>query len=98
MSPQRSTRLQPIQQLASNREDEAMRELAASQKQVSGQQLRLEELQRYINDYANAVPQAATPALMLNRHAFLARLQEAERYQRQLVEQSRLRCEAERAR
>lgn len=94
----RSTRLQPLQQLASLREDEALRSLAGSQRQAAEQAARLQELQRYIEDYSNAMPAQATPALLGNRHAFLARLREAEAYQRRALEQAQASSEVERAR
>lgn len=97
MSP-RSVRLQPLQQIASLREDQALRTLAGSQQQVVDQQARLQELQRYIEDYGNALPENATPALLGNRHAFLARLREAEAFQRRALEQAQSRSEMERAR
>lgn len=98
MTPSRSVTLQPIQHVANLREDEAMRSLAACQQQVAEHEAKLAELQRYIQEYASTPPQAATPSLLGNRHAFLARLQEAERFQRQAVEDARARCEVERAR
>ena len=97
MTP-RSQRLQPLQQIASMREDEALRVLAGSQKHAADHSQRLEELQRYIEDYSNAMPAQATPALLGNRHAFLARLREAEAHQRNAVTQAQANSELERAR
>lgn len=97
MSP-RSIRLQPLQQLASLREDEAMRSLAGSQQHAADQASRLRELQRYIEDYSTTLPASATPALLGNRHAFLMRLREAEAFQRRALEQAQAHSEVERAR
>jgi flagellar FliJ protein len=90
--------MRPIQHVADMRETEAMRSLALCQQQAAEQEARLQEMQNYIHEYANAVPQTATPALLGNRHAFLARLREAEAFQLRALEQARARCEVERAR
>jgi flagellar FliJ protein len=84
--------------VADQREDEAMRAMAECQRQVAEHEVRLTELQRYMQDYANTVVEASTPALISNRHAFLAKLREAEKFQNTLLEQARERCEAERTR
>jgi len=94
----RSGRLEPLQQLASQREEEAMRTLAGSRQHAAAQEARLHELQRYIEEYSNSVPENATPALLGNRHAFLSRLREAETFQRRALEQAQAKSEVERAR
>jgi len=98
MLPLRSTRLQPLQDVADQREDEAMRALAQCQRLVVEHEQRLAELQRYIQDYGNTAATQSTPALISNRHAFLSKLREAEAFQKTLLVQSSARCEAERAR
>lgn len=98
MSPSRSSRLEPLQLVADKREDEAMRAMAECQRLVTEHETRLSELQRYLQDYVNTVTVASTPALISNRHAFLAKLREAEGFQKTLLEQAKQRCEAERTR
>src|SRR3546814_20419714 len=83
-----SRRMQPLQQLADIRQDDAARLLVDAQRQHADRQARLVELSRYREDYERQAA-AATPQLLRNRQAFLDRLREAERFTEQLVEQSR---------
>jgi flagellar FliJ protein len=92
-----STRLAPLQTVAESREEEAVRRLLDCQRELAERQSRLEELRRYAQDYAAQAP-ASTPWLLVNRHAFLGRLAEAERVQQQRVAEAQLAVEAERAR
>lgn len=94
----RSARLEPLQLVADKREDEAMRAMADCQRVVAEHETRLTELQRYLQDYLNNSVAASTPALMSNRHAFLVKLREAEKFQQLVLEQAKERCEAERTR
>lgn len=98
MPPLRSARLEPLQMVADQREDEAMRAMAECQRVVTEHENRLTELQRYMQDYASAVVEASTPTLISNRHAFMAKLREAEYFQTTLLRQAKERCEIERAR
>ncbi|MGH8504780.1 MAG: flagellar export protein FliJ [Stenotrophobium sp.] len=98
MPASRAARLEPIQQLADMREEEAMQALAESQRALAEQEARLAELQRYAAEYADASMTVGSPSMIVNRCAFLAKLQDAARFQQKTVEQARLRCEAERAR
>ena len=98
MPASRSARLEPLQLVADQREDEAMRMMAECQRVVADHEARLAELQRYLQDYVNSSVTASTPALINNRHAFMAKLREAENYQKNVLVQARERCEAERAR
>jgi len=98
MPATRSARLEPLQLVADKREDEAMRAMAECQRQVAEHEARLTELQRYMQEYANSNVAASTPALISNRHAFLAKLREAEKYQQSVLEQAKERSEAERTR
>lgn len=84
---QASQRMQPLQTLADVRQDKAARQLVDAQRQQADRQARLVELSRYREDYERQTT-AATPQLLRNRHAFLDRLREAERFQQQLVEQA----------
>ncbi|NGY06913.1 flagellar export protein FliJ [Solimonas terrae] len=82
-----SKRMQPLQQLADIRQDDAARQLVEAQRQQADREARLLELSRYREDYERQNA-AATPQLLRNRQAFLDRLREAERFQQQLVEQA----------
>ncbi|HSW14073.1 MAG TPA: flagellar export protein FliJ [Solimonas sp.] len=88
-------RLAPLQTVAETREDEAARKLAEVQRKHADQHARLEEIRCYAAEYASA-PVGATPALLLNRQAFLGKLRDAEHFQLQAVEEARLAVEAER--
>jgi len=92
-----SQRIEPLQQLAESREEEASKRLLERQRALSERERRLRELQNYVAEYDR--PQSA-PAnvLLLNRHQFVGRLREAVAVQQTLVEQAQRECDAERAR
>lgn len=90
-----SRRLSPLQTVAETREDEAARRLRDCQRQLAEHEVRLDEIRRYAREYADTSPQASA-GLLVNRQAFIARLQEAERFQHKAVEDARLAVEAER--
>ncbi|HEY0973708.1 MAG TPA: flagellar export protein FliJ [Solimonas sp.] len=92
-----SQRLVPLQQLADTREDEAARRLLDAQRQVAEREARLQELCAYRGEYEQRLG-GATPQLMLNARQFIARLREAEAFQRYLVEQARQALATERGR
>lgn len=75
-----------------------MRAMAECQRIVAEHETRLAELQRYLQDYVNNNVASSTPALISNRHAFMAKLREAENFQKSLLAQAKERCEAERTR
>jgi flagellar FliJ protein len=85
-----SKRMQPLQQIADIREDDAARLLVEAQRLQAEREARLVELSRYREDYERGANggSAAAPQLLRNRQAFLDRLREAERFQQQLVEQA----------
>lgn len=91
-----SQRLEPLQQLAESREDEASRRMLDAQRLLAEREARLAELARYRADYERG-PVEGSPRLLLNHRLFLDRLREAEHFQRQLVEQSQLEIARERA-
>lgn len=97
-APLRSVRLEPLQVVADQREDEAMRAMAECQRLVTEHETRLNELQRYLQDYVAMASEASTPSLVSNRHAFLMKLREAETFQKSLLAQAIERCDAERTR
>lgn len=98
MKTPRSIRLQPLQNVAERREDEALARVAECQRQERDHEQRLNDLHRYIEEYGAQCGGISTPALLNNRLGFLARLREAERVQVQLLAQARENTQAERAR
>ncbi|MGY3265604.1 MULTISPECIES: flagellar export protein FliJ [unclassified Lysobacter] len=99
MAP-RSQRLDPILQIKQRQQDEVAQQVAAREAAHAEQKARLEALQRYSAEYSSTPEQGATfnPALLANRVAFQAKLQQAVTQQLQAVERSREATEVERAR
>lgn len=93
-----SKRIDPLLKRAQDHEDEVARDLAERQRVLDTHLSRLEELRRYAKEYANAQMAATSPAQLLNRRAFLDRLDTAVAQQRQTVDSNREKVEAERAR
>ena len=93
-----SHRLDPLLRRAQDHEDEVARTLAERQQSLDMHQSRLEELRRYADEYANAQMAATSPSQLMNRRAFLDRLDSAVQQQSQTVDRNRERVDAERAR
>ena len=98
-----SKRIDPLLKRAQDHEDEVARDLAERQRLLDTHLSRLEELRRYAEEYANeqmanAQMAATSPAQLLNRRAFLDRLDSAVQQQSQTVDRNRERVDAERAR
>jgi len=93
-----SRRLDPLLRRAQDHEDEVARALAERQQALDMHQSRLEELRRFAEEYAGAQLAATSPAQLMNRRAFLDRLDSAVQQQRQTVDRNRERVDAERAR
>lgn len=91
-----SKRLLPLIDLAERREAEAARELAMKQSQLQAQEQRMKELKGYLHDYAAAAHKATLPALMLNRIAFVDRIDAAMRQQQRVVDQGNVNCTLQR--
>ncbi len=91
-----SRRMEPLQQIADLREDEAARALLDAQRLLADREQRLLELQNYRAEYERA-PVLPLPPLLRNRHQFLERLREAERFQCALVEQAQRGVDQQRA-
>jgi flagellar FliJ protein len=92
-------RLKPIRQLAQEREDEQARQFAEQQRALEAQEQRLAELRRYAGEYATPpVGECTSAALLINRRAFSAKLDDAVAQQSRHVEKARGSCEIERAR
>lgn len=96
MSPSR--RLDPLLRHAQDREDEVAKALAERQKTLDMHQSRLAELRQYADDYANAQLSATSAAQLMNRRAFLDRLDNAVQTQSRTVDSNREHVDAERAR
>lgn len=78
-----SKRFDPLLKRAQDHEDEVARDLAERQRTLDTHLSRLDELRRYADEYANAQMAATSPAQLLNRRAFLDRLDSAVAQQRQ---------------
>lgn len=94
----RVKRLQPLQQLALEREQAAARALAQARAVASAREAKLEQLEGYLREYQHgqAVSGLVTdPRSWQNRQAFLARLQAAVQQQQMAVKQAH--AEEERA-
>ncbi|MGH8052315.1 MAG: flagellar export protein FliJ [Stenotrophomonas sp.] len=96
MSPSR--RMDPLLRHAQDREDEVAKELAERQRALDVHQSRLSELRQYAEEYANAQMSTTSAAQLLNRRAFLDRLDNAVEAQSKTVDSNRERVDAERAR
>ncbi|MCE7033352.1 flagellar export protein FliJ [Lysobacter sp. GX 14042] len=95
----RSQRLQPLLRVKQQNQDEAARELASREQALAEQQSRLEALRQYADEYALVGDGSVTnPALLANRLAFRARLDQAIVQQSRAVDTSREHSEVERAR
>ena len=93
-----SKRIDPLLQRAQDHQDEVARDLAKRQQALDTHQARLAELRRYAEEYANAQLAATTAVQLMNRRAFLDRLDNAVAQQSQTVDRNREKVEAERAR
>ncbi len=96
MSPSR--RLDPLLRRAQDKEDEVAKALAERQQALDMHQSRLAELRQYAEEYANAQMATTSAAQLLNRRAFLDRLDNAVQAQSKTVDNNRERVDAERAR
>ncbi len=96
MSPSR--RLDPLLRRAQDREDEVAKALAERQRTLDMHQSRLSELRQYVDEYANAQLATTSAAQLMNRRAFLDRLDNAVQAQSKTVDSNQERVEAERAR
>ncbi|MBL6750903.1 MAG: flagellar export protein FliJ [Nevskia sp.] len=92
-----SQRLDPVRRIAQDREDEAAKRFAESQRVLAQREAQLREMERYLQEYGgSASGAAAVPTLMSNRDAFLRQLAEALRWQAGAVVEARARFEAAR--
>src|SRR5690606_6935307 len=89
----------PLLKVKQQHQDEAARQLAAQEQALADQQARLEALRQYADEYALTGSGSVTnPALLANRLAFRARLDQAIAQQARVVDASRERSDIERTR
>ncbi len=93
-----SRRIDPLLRRAQEHEDEVAKDLAERQRALDTHLSRLDELRRYADEYAGAQMAATSPAQLMNRRAFLDRLDSAVAQQSQTVDSNREKVETERAR
>ncbi|HEX5757467.1 MAG TPA: flagellar export protein FliJ [Arenimonas sp.] len=91
-------RLHPLIRLAEERESVVARALAERKRTLDSQQERLDELQRYAEEYSQPVQGSTHPAMLANRLAFRERIKQAVDTQHRNVETVRSHCEVETAR
>jgi flagellar FliJ protein len=93
----RSKRMQSVQHLAHNREQDAVRKLGESQQYLDAQQTKLQELRAYRDEYAKAFESsggAGLSALRIQEYrAFLGRLNQAIQQQETVIAQGSVRHE-----
>lgn len=91
-------RMVPLLRRAQERQDAVTRQLAERQKALDTHQNRLAELRQYADEYLHAPNLSTTTSGLLNRRAFLDRLEAAIKLQAQTVERNRVHVDAERGR
>lgn len=73
----RAARLQPAVDQARQRSEDALARFAAQQQQLARAEHQLSELHRYREEYANGGDTASSVSAMLNRQAFIQRIDQA---------------------
>lgn len=91
-------RMVPLLRRAQDKQDAVARQLAERQKTLDTHAQRLEDLRQYADDYLNNPLPATSVSQLLNRRAFLDRLDTAVKLQVQTVERNQLHVDAERKR
>lgn len=91
-------RLAPLLKRAQDRQDAAARQMAERQKVLDTHTQRLQELRQYTDEYLHAPLNGITTSALINRRAFLDRLESAVKLQAQTVERNRQLVETERQR
>ena len=91
-------RMVPLLRRAQDKQDAVARQLAERQKALDTHTQRLEDLRQYADDYLNNPLPATSVSQLLNRRAFLDRLDTAVKLQAQTVERNQLHVDAERKR
>ena len=93
-----SRRMVPLLQRAQQRQDAVARDLAARQQALDTHTQRLGELRQYTDEYINSPLPAVTTGQLLNRRAFLDRLETAVKLHAQTVQRNQAIVDAERGR
>lgn len=93
-----SRRIDPLLRRAQDHQDDVARDLAERQQTLETHVARLDELRRYAEEYANAQMASTSPAQLMNRRAFLDRLDSAVAQQSRTVDRNREHVDTERAR
>lgn len=91
-------RIDPLLDLARNRENAAAMELAAKTRDLSLHEQRLAELKSYADEYAPPAEGVTDPALLLNRLAFRERIDSAVIQEARAVAHSKEKCQLEQTR
>lgn len=91
-------RLVPLLKRAQDKQDAVARQMAERQKVLDTHAQRLAELRQYTDEYLQAPMTGVNTAALLNRRAFIDRLESAVKLQAQTVERNRQLVEAERQR
>ena len=91
-------RLVPLLKRAQDKQDTVARQLAERQKVLDTHIQRLQELRQYTDEYIQAPLPGINTAALLNRRAFLDRLESAVKLQAQTVERNRQLVDTERQR
>lgn len=98
----RAQRLAPVQTLFDDRERRLAQSLAGYERRVVDSETKLNELERYRTEYERQFTQRASGGVgvadLRDYQAFLARLNEAIRHQRTLVQRAQAERDAERQR
>ena len=91
-------RLVPLLKRAQDKQDTVARQMGERQKVLDTHTQRLQELRQYTDEYLQAPLAGINTAALINRRAFLDRLESAVKLQAQTVERNRQLVEAERQR
>ena len=93
-----SRRMQPLLRRAQDKQDAVARQLAERQQALDTHARRLDDLRQYANEYLHSPLPATSVGQLLNRRAFLDRLDSAVALQAQTVQRNQAHVDAERGR
>lgn len=93
-----SRRMQPLLRRAQDKQDAVARQLAERQQLLATHAQRLDDLRQYADEYLNTQVAAISASQLLNRRAFLDRLDNAVALQAQTVQRNQAHVDAERGR
>ncbi len=91
-------RMVPLLRRAQDKQDSVARQLAERQRALDTHAQRLQDLRQYAEDYLHSPLPATSVSQLINRRAFLDRLDTAVKLQQQTVERNQLHVDAERQR